>query len=235
MSNIQDNSRPKVETCRAGTPGGKPSDEPPSAGAVGPTTNRACNVDVDIEVEINIDPQVTAAIDVAGLSAAAIAAANHSGFTRGTIGIRVTDDVAIRQINAKHLGHDWATDVISFGYSDPPQASKTDPPQASQKDQAIEGELVISVCTASRLADELGWATLHELMLYVVHGTLHIAGMDDQNDDDRIAMRAAEAAVMNSPAIKSFGVDRFDRVAVDRVDESLDRVDTVAAPGDVRS
>lgn len=132
---------------------------------------------------------------------AARAAAAHRGFTSGTIGIRVTDDATIREINAKHLDHDWPTDVISFGYS--------------AVRPHVDGELVVSLCTAKRLADELGWPASHELMLYVVHGSLHITGMDDQDGDDRGLMRSAESAVM-----AALSIDDFDSVAVDR-DERL--------------
>ncbi|MFG0261461.1 MAG: rRNA maturation RNAse YbeY, partial [Novipirellula sp. JB048] len=48
---------------------------------------------------------------------AVIRAAAVRGFWRGEIGVRVSDDAEIRQINARHLGHDYETDVISFAYA----------------------------------------------------------------------------------------------------------------------
>ncbi len=98
--------------------------------------------------------------------------------------------------------------MISFCYA-------ADPP-------LIEGELVASMDTAVSRACELLagpqsiddrnalWSAADELLLYVVHGTLHICGMDDHDDADRRAMRQAEAEVMTRlgiPEIKRFGAD----------------------------
>lgn len=86
-------------------------------------------------------------------------------------------------MNRQYLSHDYATDVISFGY-------QADPPR-------LAGEMVISAETARQRAAEIGWSATHEMMLYVIHGTLHITGMDDGDRDQRAAMRAAEREVMH--------------------------------------
>ncbi|MGB7329349.1 MAG: rRNA maturation RNase YbeY [Rubripirellula sp.] len=160
----------------------------------GPTSN--IEVASKIEVEITVDPQISRAINQPLMVRATIAAAATRGFTAGQIGVRVTDDPAIRAINAKHLGHDYATDVISFGYE--------------AESPYVEGELVVSIDTAISRAAELGWPSEHELVLYVVHGTLHICGMDDHDNNDRQAMRSAETEVMTRlgiPDILRFGAD----------------------------
>lgn len=100
----------------------------------------------------------------------------------GSINVRVTDDATIRQINRDFLDHDYATDVISFPYA-------CDPPQ-------VEGELVVSLDTAVDQAADQGWSPLCELLLYVVHGCLHLVGLDDQDDDSSARMRSAETTVM---------------------------------------
>jgi probable rRNA maturation factor len=153
-----------------------------------------------IEVEISVEPPSLLSthptiIEPDAITAAVVAAADRLGFTHGTIGVRITDDRAIRTINAKHLGHDWATDVISFAY-------KAD-------GDFVNGELVASIDTAIEKASQVGWSAVHELLLYVVHGTLHIGGMDDHDDADRAAMRSAEADVMMTLGISEilrFGV-----------------------------
>ncbi|GAA5508782.1 rRNA maturation RNase YbeY [Novipirellula caenicola] len=124
------------------------------------------------------------------------------GYSCGEIGVRVTNDAEIRQINARHLDHDYETDVISFAYSDEPPT--------------LEGELVVSLETARRVADRVGWSVENELLLYVVHGTLHIAGMDDLEDDVRQAMRDAECQVM-----QSLGIDDIVHYGPDRVEVNL--------------
>jgi probable rRNA maturation factor len=152
-----------------------------------------CNV----ELELTVDDDIKLPLDASDIEAAVRAAATREGFLEGTIGVRVTDDVTIRQLNAKHLGHDYATDVISFGY-------EADPPR-------VEGELVASVDTATQKASEVRWPVKHELLLYIVHGVLHICGMDDHQEHDRAAMREAEKAVF-----LELGIDEISRCGADK-------------------
>lgn len=94
----------------------------------------------------------------------------------------ITDDETIHEINRRHLDHDYPTDVISFTYD--------------RSGSMVEGELVVSLCTARRSAAELGWDWRHELLLYVVHGTLHICGLEDSSAVERVEMRSQEQAVL---------------------------------------
>jgi probable rRNA maturation factor len=151
----------------------------------------------DLKIEVTIDASVSSPVDVSLLERAAKTAAASRGFLLGQLGIRITDDSTIQTINAKHLGHDYATDVISFGYV--------------AEDSVIEGELVASVDTARTRAAELGWSTDKELTLYIVHGVLHITGLDDHADADRLEMRRMETKIMTSlgiPEITRYGADR---------------------------
>ncbi|PNY36965.1 rRNA maturation RNase YbeY [Rhodopirellula sp. MGV] len=121
------------------------------------------------------------------IAEAAIAAARHRGFRSGQLGVMITDDSSIHEINREHLGHDYPTDVISFPYA--------------EDGTHLEGELVVSVETAHENAIEFGSDTATELLLYVIHGVLHIGGMDDHEDDDRQAMRDSEQAVLSELGI----------------------------------
>ena len=149
-----------------------------------------------LNIEIIVDEDVTYVANEQRLRDACTAATSLRDFHEGEIGIRVTTDAAIHQINREHLGHDYPTDVISFPYA-------ANPPH-------IEGELVVSVDTASERAHELGWSVEHELLLYVVHGTLHITGMEDHEPQDRLGMRAAERQVM-----LQLGISDIDQYAAD--------------------
>ena len=117
-------------------------------------------------------------------------------FPRGSIELRLTDNETIQAINRHVLGHDYPTDVISFGYSNQPPL--------------LSGEMVVSVELAMDKAEELGWSAASELLLYVVHGTLHICGMDDQQAGDRAEMRSAEKQILTALGIAEiarFGAD----------------------------
>ena len=159
-----------------------------------PPLTQANTLTVEVIVDDGIEPFATDDMMIA----AAVRAAAFRGFDRGGIGIRLTDDVTIREINKTHLGHDYATDVISFAYS--------------AVDHQVSGELVASVETASRMSRG-DWSPAAELVLYIVHGTLHITGMDDHDPDDRLAMRDAERVIMTKLGfadIHRFGADQCD-------------------------
>ncbi len=129
---------------------------------------------------------------------AVVAAARSRRCLSGSIGVFLTGDRAIRRINRDHLNHDHATDVISFGY-------ECRPPH-------VEGELVVSVETAAAQARRIGRRPVNELLLYVIHGTLHITGMDDQTPEQRRRMRSAEQAVLRTIGVHEdddFTADRF--------------------------
>ena len=57
----------------------------------------------------------------------------------------------------------------------------------------VEGELIVSADTAQRNASEYGWPAADELLLYVIHGALHLVGYGDHCAAESSEMRAAEA------------------------------------------
>ena len=100
------------------------------------------------------------------------------GWTHGDISIAIMNDSEIRELNSKHLSHDYATDVISF--------------DLSRQDDFLEGEIIASVETADREAIEHGWKGDDELLFYIIHGMLHIVGLSDKKPKEIKVMRKAE-------------------------------------------
>ena len=101
------------------------------------------------------------------------------------ISIAVVGDDQIHDINRQYLNHDYETDVITFDLGSHPESD------------ALQGEIVVSAETAVQMAREVGNDPATELVLYVVHGALHLSGYDDHSDEDRLAMRAAERKMMS--------------------------------------
>ncbi len=116
------------------------------------------------------------------------------GVTTAEVSVAVVDDARIHMLNRLHLSHDYPTDVLSFVY------------QASEN--TVDGELVVSAETARRAGAEHGMAADDELLLHIVHGTLHLIGCDDRTVDAREAMRAHERAVMQQLGITLPGQTR---------------------------
>jgi len=104
--------------------------------------------------------------------------AEDYGWKDCDISVALMSDSEICEINSKHLSHDYATDVISF--------------DLSNSDDFLEGEIIASVETADREASDHGWHGDDELLLYVIHGMLHIIGLKDKSPKETKAMRKAE-------------------------------------------
>jgi probable rRNA maturation factor len=95
--------------------------------------------------------------------------------------VAVTDDAGIREVNRRALGHDYATDVLAFPMEEEP---------------VLEGEVLLSAETARREADRRGHPPYHEVVLYAVHGAMHLLGHDDHDAAARRRMRRAERAAL---------------------------------------
>jgi len=99
---------------------------------------------------------------------------SEAGFETGEISVAVVDDAAMRALHARYLGDDSATDVLSF--------------PLEVENNHIEGEIVVCAETAARQGPRFRRPPEHELILYVVHGALHLAGYDDIAARDRAIM-----------------------------------------------
>lgn len=124
------------------------------------------------------DEQDRLDVDANRLRRAVRAIVRDAGHANAEISIALVDDPTIHQLNRRHLRHDYPTDVLSFLLSD--------------VGAPLEGEIVASADTACRMAPSIGWSAADELLLYVIHGALHLVGCEDQDAESAEAMRAAE-------------------------------------------
>ncbi|MCG8584212.1 MAG: rRNA maturation RNase YbeY [Pirellulales bacterium] len=109
------------------------------------------------------------------------------------VSVAIVDDATIWRLNREYLEHDYPTDVLSF--------------VLSQDDQRLEGEIIVSADTAEREAVEHGWSSESELLLYVVHGALHLVGYDDDSDENRQRMREREQEILSRLSDSQFSGD----------------------------
>jgi probable rRNA maturation factor len=121
--------------------------------------------------------------------ARAVAAARALRSRRtGALAVALVDDREIRRLHRDHLGLDSPTDVLAFPLGGAPGG--------------LLGEVVASAETAARIARERGHPAREELLLYVVHGVLHLLGFDDHAPAERKKMRAAERAALRAAGIR---------------------------------
>ncbi len=108
-------------------------------------------------------------------------------FPRGGLSIAFVGPKRMRRINKEFLGHDYVTDVLTFGdnsgYGMCPQ-------------NGPEAEIIICPAVAQGNAKQHKTSTQHELILYVIHGILHLAGYDDRSPKSAAIMRNMETALM---------------------------------------
>lgn len=129
-------------------------------------------------LEIDAVNQHEQAVDLEPLKAAVAQILADTGISAGSVNIAVIDDSTMHQLNRRHLDHDYPTDVLSF--------------LLERDGDALDGEIVVSLDTATREAPHWDWAPELELLLYVVHGALHLVGFDDHTDEDRTEMLTRE-------------------------------------------
>ncbi len=97
---------------------------------------------------------------------------------KGTLSIAIMDDAELAQIHADFLNDPTKTDVITFESGD---------------EEGFAGEICVSAERAFEKASEYNNTADAELCLYIAHGMLHLAGVDDIAPEDAKKMRAAEA------------------------------------------
>jgi probable rRNA maturation factor len=131
-----------------------------------------------------------------------------------SIGLILSDDAELSELNGEHMGKDGPTDVLSFPLlppaAYPPHPGKADdvgaagtfplPPGVRQH----LGDIIVSVERAVDQAEagrggqtgDVRWNARDELRLLVTHGVLHVCGWDHAEPEEEAAMRAAERTLL---------------------------------------
>ena len=102
----------------------------------------------------------------------------------GSIAYIFCDDEKILEVNRQYLQHDYYTDIITFDYCD-------DEVQMGRRD-TISGDLFISLDTVRTNAEQQGTTYEEELHRVIIHGILHLVGINDKAPGEREVMEAAE-------------------------------------------
>ncbi len=95
----------------------------------------------------------------------------------GEVGYMFVDDEKILEVNREYLGHDYYTDIITFDYDE---------------GDVLNGDLVISLDTVRTNAEQFGKSYEEELHRVIIHGILHLCGLNDKGPGEREIMEEAE-------------------------------------------
>ena len=119
------------------------------------------------------------AIDAAAVRRAAVYVMRQSGCPEGTeLGVLFAGDRAMRTLNRRYRGVDRDTDVLAFPFADTGARGRA----------RLLGDVAISPGRARACAGSLGTTAGAELLLYLVHGILHLCGYDDEAPRARAKM-----------------------------------------------
>ena len=164
---------------------------------------------IDLEIRPTVDRPLPVRIDRL-VRAIAVALDAAGAPSPAAIGLILSDDAELAQLNERHLGHDGPTDVLSFPLF-PPDALPSTPGRAAAAGFAGPpgrrlqlGDIVVSVERAIAQAREgrggqtgdVRWSPADELRLLVTHGALHVCGWDHAEPDEEREMRGLEQRLL---------------------------------------
>lgn len=99
----------------------------------------------------------------------------------GNVDYLFCNDEKILEINRQYLDHDFYTDIISFDYSE---------------GDIISGDIFISLDTVRTNSQKYNTDYQEELYRVIIHGVLHLCGLDDKLEEDAIRMRESENSAL---------------------------------------
>jgi len=108
--------------------------------------------------------------------------AKSYGKVVGDVNYIFVDDETILDINRRFIGHDYYTDHIGFDYSE---------------GNALSGDIYISLDTVRTNAEKFDVTFGEELHRIIIHGLLHLCGLRDKTDEERVQMQQAEDSALS--------------------------------------
>jgi probable rRNA maturation factor len=125
------------------------------------------------------------------------------------LSVAVVTDAEIAELHEKYMHITGATDVLTFDLAEQHHAgaraadstgfagtTRCADTTRCAGGRHVEGEIVVSVDTAKRRAEERAHPVAAELALYVVHGTLHLLGMNDATEHEAMKMHEMEDEIL---------------------------------------
>ncbi|MCD5407417.1 MAG: rRNA maturation RNase YbeY [Desulfotomaculum sp.] len=106
------------------------------------------------------------------------------------VGLILVDDQYMHRLNKDYRGVDSPTDVLSFAMNEGETM-----PEPEDSEQLL-GDVLISLETAQRQAEQYQHSLERELVFLALHGTLHLLGYDHQNKENKSLMRAQEEIIL---------------------------------------
>ncbi|MBX3316094.1 MAG: rRNA maturation RNase YbeY [Phycisphaeraceae bacterium] len=156
-------------------------DRPPSAHSGSVSVDLLASGAEDLRIAEGLRPVLARALKVL----------SSEFLMRGEVRIRLVRDEEMSVLHARHTGITGTTDVLTFDLRDTPVDHSS----------PLDADLVLCIDEAARQATLRSISIVHELVLYAVHGILHMLGHDDHDDDAYVAMHDIEDRVLAAAGI----------------------------------
>lgn len=128
-----------------------------------------------------LDQQVRCAIELCGV-------------TQAELSLVIVDDEEMAQLHEQYTGVPGTTDVLTFNMAE--SAEGGSPPGSDQVPATLEADLILCLDEARRQAEHHDHEPRHEVLLYAIHGLMHLLGEDDHDEDAYQRMHAREDALL---------------------------------------
>lgn len=144
-----------------------------------------------VDLTIQLAPQIEVEVDEERLHHLAVKTLLLEGVAQSLeLGLFITDDEGIKELNRRYRGVDEPTDVLAFGGEVEGFVSAPDQPHLR--------DIVISYPRAASQAQERGHSVAQEIDLLFLHGLLHLLGYEDETPKKRVRMWARQEEVLGA-------------------------------------
>ncbi|NLZ62678.1 MAG: rRNA maturation RNase YbeY [Lentisphaerae bacterium] len=126
--------------------------------------------------------------------------AGENSCERGVLQVVLLGRQEMAALNGLHLQHQGATDVITYDFRNGPE------PEMFLDEDCVMAEIYLCPEVAAEVSGKYQQSRSRELILYALHGLLHLYGEDDLTLEDRASMRAAEERLLSALA-QEFDLD----------------------------
>lgn len=112
----------------------------------------------------------------------------------GSVRVKLVSDEQMSSAHLQYSGIPGTTDVLTFDLN-------TEHDLESDIPKELDTDLIVCVDEAQRQSSDLDHSTTHEILLYIIHGTLHCLGYDDHTHEDFTKMHAYEDQLLTKANI----------------------------------
>ncbi|MAF85536.1 MAG: rRNA maturation RNase YbeY [Dehalococcoidales bacterium] len=151
----------------------------------------------DMEINVLIDDDLEGHLEASWLQGVAEQVLTARDIGSGVeLGLVITGQERVRQLNRSYRGRDEPTDVLAFSTVE--ETGADFPPFVTPPDGVLHlGEVIIAYPQAVAQAEEHGHSIKKEIAILIIHGVLHLLGYDHEKPEMEREMRTKEREILN--------------------------------------